>query len=74
MYTRPLRTKRLLRLLRKPFILRHNMLDFILIDQDALLASKVLEAAQPVTTAAEVIQITGLNLALEFFIARETAI
>ena len=55
-------------------VLRQDVLDGVLVHRHALLAVVVLQPAQPVAAAAEVVEVRGLQLALELLVGREAAI
>ena len=52
-------------------VLRQDVLDRVLVDRHALLAAVVLQAAQPVAAAREVVEVACRELALELLVVRE---
>ena len=59
---------------RQLLVLRHDVLDGVVVDGDALLAAEVLEPPQPIAARAEIVEIACLQIAMEFFVGREAAI
>ena len=70
----PVVTKGCLPLLRKALVLGHDVLDRVVLDRDVLLAPMVLEHAKEVRTAAEVVQVAGLERCDEFAVGRKSAV
>src|SRR5690606_14091920 len=70
----PVLAERLSPRLREVLGLWQDVLDGVLVDDDALLAAMILEASQPIRPAPEVVEIAYGKLATEFVILREAAI
>jgi hypothetical protein len=70
----PLQAQRLAPLGRQVLVLRQDVLDGVLVHRHALLAAVVLQPAQPVAAAAEVVEVAQRQLALELFVAGKAAV
>ena len=70
----PFRPKLGLPFLGQRFVLRKNVLDGVVFDVDALFLAVVLQAAQPVATATEVVKVAQLDVALKLLVVGEAPV